>query len=399
MKLFLCTIITLLGLTSCKKAPQTPAALTWKKHIIQPRNDAPEGQACLVNTAVASDFDKDGHMDVMASFNGKVYLYKGPNWERTVVLEDMPINPKTLGELRGCIHSTLMDVDGDGDMDFIGSNRTLWWLECPAHPFSDKWICRMINFDVNGAHCVITGDVDRDGKIDLIANSWRDTNASEIPNSITWFKVPADPFKDELWKPLVFANQDAPGGNHYMGLGDVNKDGRPDIACGAKGGDGFQGGGWFAWWEQPVNPEGAWEKHLLSDKEPGATNILPVDLDGDGQMDYLASRGHGMGVLWFKGPAFTKIDIDTTLKTPHSLAIADIDNDGDMDFASCTADTDGETVIYENDGHGHFTRHVIDKKQGSYDLRFVDMDGDGDLDILIAGHASRNVVWYENPLK
>jgi hypothetical protein len=28
-----------------------------------------------------------------------------------------------------------------------------------------------------------------------------------------------------------------------------------------------------------------------------------------------------------------------------------------------------------------------------------DMDKDGDLDVLIAGHGSKNVVWYENPLK
>jgi len=29
----------------------------------------------------------------------------------------------------------------------------------------------------------------------------------------------------------------------------------------------------------------------------------------------------------------------------------------------------------------------------------VDMDGDRDLDALIAGQQSKNVVWYENPLK
>jgi hypothetical protein len=29
----------------------------------------------------------------------------------------------------------------------------------------------------------------------------------------------------------------------------------------------------------------------------------------------------------------------------------------------------------------------------------IDMDGDGDLDLLIAGQEQRNVVWLENPLK
>jgi len=52
---------------------------------------------------------------------------------------------------------------------------------------------------------------------------------------------------------------------------------------------------------------------------------------------------------------------------------------------------------YENDGKGKFTSHLIGKDQGSYDTRAVDMDEDGDLDVLIAGHGSKNVVWYENP--
>jgi hypothetical protein len=29
----------------------------------------------------------------------------------------------------------------------------------------------------------------------------------------------------------------------------------------------------------------------------------------------------------------------------------------------------------------------------------VDLDRDGDLDILIAGHVSNNLVWFENPTK
>jgi hypothetical protein len=52
-----------------------------------------------------------------------------------------------------------------------------------------------------------------------------------------------------------------------------------------------------------------------------------------------------------------------------------------------------------NDGKENFTRLVIGEKQGSYDIRIVDMDGDGDLDILLAGASSRNIVWYENPLR
>lgn len=391
MKTFLIFLLLLVWINPCNGFENKG---TWKKHVVD-QGKAPAATvnpvAGDVNVAVADDIDKDGSIDVMASFDGKVALYKGPKWERKVVLPRMPPDKTGRVAKRGCIHGTLMDVDRDGDMDFIGSNRMLFWLECPKKPFADEWVCRMINLEVNGAHCVITGDVDRDGNVDLIANSWRDKDASTIPNSITWFKVPENPRSGKLWSPNIFANNDAPGRNHYMGFGDVNKDGRGDIACGAPA------GGWFAWWEQPLDPTKAWKKHLLSDQDPGATNILPVDLNRDGHVDYLGSRGHSNGVLWFKGPEFTRLEIDKTLQMPHCLAAADIDGDGDIDFASCSSKLNGLAVWYENDGKAQFTRHVLDKQQSAYDIHCVDLDSDGDLDVLIAGHSNCNVVWYENP--
>lgn len=367
----------------------------WTKHVVQ----ATAGTSGQVNTVVANDVDNDGHVDLIGSFDGKVVLYRGPDWQATVILAEMPADQTGRVAQRGCIHSTLMDVDADGNLDYVGSNRMLFWLECPEDPFGDRWLCRTISLDINGAHCVITGDVDGDGKIDLIANSWRDQGASKIPNSITWLPIPPTPRVVGVWKPMIFANGDAPGGNHYMGFGDVNGDERPDIACAAKGGGKLVGGEWFAWWEQPKVRGGKWRKKVLATHEPGASNILPVDLNDDGKLDFVASRGHGRGVLWFRGPAFEKIEIDSTLDTPHSLAIADLDFDDDMDIVACSASLTGSAVWYENRGTGKFQTHIIDQEQSSYDLRVLDMDNDGDMDILVAGHDSGNIVWYANPMK
>lgn len=390
--------LTLLSLIFTLAASQGAEMKPWNKHTILETNDAAEGQTSRVSTAVAHDFDKDGNIDVISSYDGKVFLYRGPDWKPHLIVEELPLNPTTTGDLRGCLHSTMMDVDGDGDMDYIGSNRMLFWLECPPKPFSEKWKLRMITFDVNGAHCVLTGDVDRDGKLDIIANSWRDVDASKIPNSITFLRVPKNPLDDALWKPIVLADRDAPGRNKYFGFGDVNQDGRPDIACAAQG---LPGGpqGWFAWWEQPVNPDQPWKKHMISDKEEGASNILISDLNNDGQMDFVGCRVLGGGVVWFKGPEFTRIDIDAAIKNPHSLAVADLNGDGSLDVICSESRPDGNTVIYLNDGKGNFTHQIIDEKQGSYDIRIVDMDGDGDLDVLLAGAFNRNIVWYENWLK
>jgi hypothetical protein len=196
----------------------------------------------------------------------------------------------------------------------------------------------------------------------------------------------------------VFADRDAPGGSHYTGIADVNGDGLPDICCAAKGGEGFDGGEWFAWWEQLPGGKEPWKKHLLANNEPGATNIQPVDIDRDGAIDLVATRGHGRGTLVFRGPDFRMSQIDPTIEGPHCLVTADLDEDGDIDFATCGKEVDGVAAWYANDGSGEFTRHTIGNHQGAYDIRAVDMDGDDDLDLLIAGHVSDNIVWYENPL-
>ena len=83
---------------------------------------------------------------------------------------------------------------------------------------------------------------------------------------------------------------------------------------------------------------------------------------------------------------------------PHSLAAADLDGDGDIDFVTCAKDA-RICVWFENDGKGNFTIRHIHEDQASYEVRLVDMNGDGVLDILVAGQESQNVVWFENRLK
>jgi len=382
---FLATAFLTLGLLTAAQAKE----ITWTKHVVAEKTTG-------ANSINASDFDGDGHMDLISSHNGQVVAYRGPDFKPVSVHRFLPLKPGQNAR-GGCIHACLLDVDQDGDMDFIGSNKTVFWLECPDNPFDGHpWKYRNIDNEIKGTHCLITGDVDGDGTLDLIANSFATADKTKIPESITWQKVPADPKTAPNWERHVFAKGDAPGGNHYMGFGDVNKDGRPDIACGAKGGPGFVGGEWFAWWEQGKDATKPWKKHMLSDTEPGATCIIPVDLDADGHVDYVASRGHGKGVLQFKGPDFKKIDIDPTINRPHCLVVGDIDADGDPDFATCGSLKDGVAAWYEND-KGTFTKHVIGTDTSSYDIRLIDLDNDKDLDVLIAGHADANIVWFEQP--
>lgn len=362
-------------------------AQDWKKHVVMEQGHC--------NTAVAVDANDDGLQDVIASFNGRVSLFIAPDWKKEVALHRF----RESGG--GCIHSTTIDVDQDGDLDWAGTlaSKHPFWLENPGKDDATNgaWMARQIDPVITGIHCLRTSDIDNDGRDDLIINNFEPEKG--LGDSIAWFSVPKDPHSAKQWNRHVFADGDARGGSHYMGAGDIDGDGWKEIAVGAKGGP-FADGNWFAFWKNPGKDgvKGRWKKTILAENQLAATNILPADVNGDGKVDWLATRGHSAGVLWFENPSWKIHEVDPDIRQPHSLTIADHDQDGDMDAASCGYESEW-VRWYENDGKGNFKIHTLDDSQQSYHLSTVDMDGDGDLDLLNAGRGSKNVVWYENGLK
>ena len=278
----------------------------WKKHVVH--------SGFHTATAVAADFAGDAKMDVISNSGGKTRLFVAPDWKEIVIDE---------AKERNCIHSQVMDVDADGDPDFVAARYSpglIFWLERPQDPISDPWPYHLVDDEVNGIHGLLIGDVDRNGRVDLLAT--RALPDGPFPNSLVWHRPPTNPRSAKAWERHVFASRDAPGLSHYLEMGDVNGDGRPDAASAAKGGPPAVSGtgNWFAWWEAPADPEKVWTKHLIANNQPGATNIHPADVDGDGNVDFIASRGHGEGVVWFQAPSWTIHEIHPTLKGPHCLA-------------------------------------------------------------------------------
>ena len=356
----------------------------WKKHVVW------QGQR--TNVAVAADFTGDGKVDVISSSSGKTRLFVAPDWKQHIIGDDKD---------HTFIHGETFDVDGDGDADFIGARYQpglIVWFEQPKNATAGPWKARIAEDEIIGIHGVLKADVNGDGKLDLLANSGQPKG--KFPNSAAWLEVPKDPHNAKRWIRHIFAKEDAPGLSHYLGAGDLNGDGRLDITLAAKGGaaDKSGMGEWFAWWEAGKDPNKPFTKHLLPGKHPGATNIMPADVNGDGKLDIIATRGHGVGLIWYENPKWAIHEINNDLQSPHCLQIGDIDNDGDLDAATC-AYLSRKAAWFENDGQGKFTTHIIGADQAAYDIRLVDMDNDNDLDVLIAGQQSKNVVWYENPLK
>ncbi|MFP6899373.1 MAG: VCBS repeat-containing protein [Opitutales bacterium] len=323
----------------------------WKKHVVH------QGERC--NVAVAADFTGDGKVDVIANSGGKTRLFVAPDWKVHLIDETKGHN---------FIHGETFDVDGDDDPDFIGARYKpglVAWFERPKDPLSGPWKMRVADDELIGIHGVLKADVDGDGRLDLLANSGQPLG--KFPNSAAWLKVPKNPRTAKRWERFIFADQDAPGLSHYLGFGDLNGDGRVDLTLAAKGGPSDKSGmgEWFAWWEAPKNPTQPFKKHLLPGRHPGATNIHPADLNGDGKLDLLASRGHGKGLVWFENPTWKIHDVNKKLLSPHCLQVVDMDGDGDVDAATC-AYISRVVAWFENDGKGNFTTHVVSDDQAAY---------------------------------
>jgi hypothetical protein len=177
-----------------------------------------------------------------------------------------------------------------------------------------------------------------------------------------------------------------------MAFADVDGNGHDELLVGAKGKP-FWWGNYFAYWSRGPDVLKPWSRTKLPGRHKGATHLYGADLTGDGKTDLVGSLGHGTGILLFEAPGFKPIPIDQELVAPHAFRLADIEDDGDADLFVC-ANGSRKVQCFENDGKGHFSRHELSDEQQSYDIGIDDMDADGDLDVVVAGHESQNIVLF-----
>ena len=246
--------------------------------------------------------------------------------------------------------------------------------------------------------------------------------AQENGTPQAWYEA-----KNGAWAAHVVSDKSY---GHGIGAGDVNGDGRTDILT-PRG-----------WLEAPADPRaGNWTFH--ADWEalnvplplpgqaappaaaPGAAARLlelgfihVMDVNGDGRNDVVTGAGHNYGLFWFEqgpGGQWTRRIIDNSWSQAHASTLVDINGDGRKDlvtgkrFMAHNGSDPGEkeplgVYWYEaafaptspNAARGQsapgrpveWIKHVIDyggRMGGGMQLPVVDIDADGDLDIVCPG--------------
>lgn len=275
--------------------------------------------------------------------------------------------------------SRAADVDGDGDLDVLVAKEVMpnvLLLNDGAGRFAVS--AGRIPAGAHDSEDVTVADLDRDGDPDVVI-AGEDDQASELYlNDGRGFFTDAS------------SRLPARGTSNSVAAVDVDGDGDADLLFGNDGQEFLfiNGGGHFSDQTHTRLPAVA---DVTQDVEVG-------DVDGDGDPDVVLGNVGANRLLLNDGRGFfteaarERLPLRSSVEETREAELADVDGDGDLDlyFANVAfvAGADLQDRLLVNDGRGFFSDQTAQRigKDASYtlDAEFVDLDRDGDLDLLTA---------------
>ncbi len=283
-----------------------------------------------------------------------------------------------------------VDLDGDGDNDVlvasIDDDRITWFENTDG--FGTFGPLQVISTETDYPKCVHSADLDGDGDYDVLSASFFDYK-------IAWYE---NTDGTGNFGPQQLITEEAEGAN-YVITADLDEDGDLDVLSASA--TGFVDK--VAWYENTDGAGTFGPQQVISTAADQPMSIYCADLDGDNDLDVLSASYYDDKIAWYEhtdsvGVFGPQQVINANSMGAYSVYSVDIDGDGDNDVLSA-AEGDWKVAWYENiDGEGTFGNEQIisDTMYAAYYVYSVDIDDDGDFDVFAASGTGDKVSWWEN---
>ncbi len=271
---------------------------------------------------------------------------------------------------------TFADIDGDNDLDLIIGGATQSAYRTRVYKNDGNGIFSIFNAGfLVGIHYgdVDVADLDGDGDLDLMTIGSTNNSPvciSYLNNGNGVFTQKSNPFQGMVYSNLSFLDFDSDGDLDVLVIGN-----------------------YISNTTKLYRNNGSANFTLVNNTpfhNASAGGIEIFDADGDSDDDVVITGEIGSRLYLNQNGVFYEVTGSPFTALSHGTVIlADVDNDQNIDLI-CNGDTHQKgykKFYYKNNGSGVLTSQSPFNVSavGSGDTEMADIDGDGDLDILISG--------------